>query len=64
MGAEAEADWGCAKGVGYQMYVCTEYLVPYPEIIRTRYNHEQLAANEATDDSVTIRPIFTCKDRT
>lgn len=27
------------------------------------YNHGQLA-DEATDDSVAIRPIFTCEDRT
>jgi hypothetical protein len=37
--------------------------VPYPEIIRTMYNHGQLG-DEATDDSVAIRPIFTCEDRT
>lgn len=57
-GAEAEADWGCAKGVQL-----SDVSDPYPEIIRTMYNHEQLA-DEATDDSIAIRPIFTCEDRT
>lgn len=44
---------------------CTEYLFRIQRyVIRNMYNHEQRAADEATDDSIAIRPIFTCEDRT